>query len=187
MEKEAKYLVTTMKHLPLTQNISTLSIKNITLFLSNIPIYGDLRYQVKQHMYGQRLEYFIRKNLPEPRNSIQSIYWNSLEIAFNKLKMQNKISRMKLVHQLFPTIALLWFIKYEITSTLLRCNKASETYEHIFKCKCDQNIKSKLYSLATLQNKLRKINTKPLIIQAVTALISANQKSSKANFPSTMI
>ena len=187
MNKAAKALVNELKRRPQAPNIPTFPNQKITLFLADIPIVGDLRYQLQQHMYGHRLEARLRKTLPHPNTSLHPIDWYSMEIAFNQLTPLDKISRMKTIHQLIPTKDLLCARNQETSSTCLRCKLAAETYDHVFRCKCEQNKRTHRESLVTLQTQLRKINTNPLIIHAVTALVSANHNNSTAQYPSPLL
>ena len=187
MYKEAKALVSAMKLRPAKSTIPTFPNQKITLFLANNPIVGDLRYQIQQHMYGHRLEANMRKTIPHPNTSLHPIDWYNIEIASNQLAMPDKISRMKLVHQLIPTRALLCVRNQETSSTCLLFNLAAKTYDHVFRCACEQNKRTHRASLTTLQTQLRTINTNPLIIYAVTAIISANHNNSTAKFPTPLI
>ena len=86
--------------------------------------------------------------------------------------MTENISRMKLVHQLIPTRALLCPRKQESTSKCLRCNLVSKTHDYVIRCQWSQKLKAHKDTLSSLQCKLRKHNNSPLIIHAVTALIT---------------
>ena len=97
--------------------------------------------------------------------------------------MTENISRMKLVHQLIPTRALLCPRKQESTSKCLRCNLVSKTHDYVIRCQWSQKIKAHKDSLSSLQCKLRKHNNSPLIIHAVTALITENHHTTPATCP----
>ena len=90
---------------------------------------------------------------------------------------------MKIVHQLLPTKSLLHKRQQELTSECLRCGHKHETYLHVFTCPCSQNRQQHQSSLTILQSQLSKLNTNPLIVQAITAILSAVHQSKPPTCP----
>ena len=107
MDKRAKDLLKRIMAQPQPQRLHVFPAQKVTLFLSNLPIVGDLPYQIQQHRYGHRLETRIKASLPDLPNALHSIEWRGIEMAFNNFSNTDQISRMKIVHQLLPTKSLL--------------------------------------------------------------------------------
>ena len=85
MDARAKSLLKRIRTQPQPQRLHVFPAQKITLHLSNLPIVGDIPYQIQQHRYGHRLEERIQASLPNTPNALQSIEWRAIKMAFNQL------------------------------------------------------------------------------------------------------
>ena len=107
MDARAKSLLKTIKNNPQPKDVHAFLAQRITLLLSDLPIVGNILYQIQQHCYGHHLEQQIQASLPQSPHNLHSIKWRGIEMAFNNLPTTDQISCMKIVHQLLPTKSLL--------------------------------------------------------------------------------
>lgn len=142
------------------------------LFLNNVHITGDTRKQIALHHQGHNLEETIQKSLRIHSKLLETMEWEGIEVAYTKLPISEKISRMKIMHNCLPTRALLYIRNGPNSSRRPRCNNRKETYAHIFQCTCPQNKSNHRMCMKKFRENLRRANTHVLIINAFDMLLT---------------
>ena len=120
---------------------------------------------------------------------LETIDWEHLELAFKGLDIQDKVSRMKIVHQYLPTQVL--FARRQehdyVSNCWLRCQSHPETFQHVFQCNQFQSLEASLNALNKLLSNLRKIRTHPIILRALEVLVKSFLYKKILPFPRTQL
>jgi len=172
MDKEAKrFLNNPPSHLTPNREPMQFGAQKIALKIQDSLITGDITHHITLHKYGHALEKRIQQSLHITSTQLEQIEWEGIEVAFRKLPEKDKISRMKIMHKYLPTRSLLYSRDDSTSSTCVRCENQSETFQHIFQCKCRQNRANHRKCVSKLRQNLRKALTHPLIINAIDMLL----------------
>lgn len=144
-----------------------------SLYLHNVHITVDIRKQIALHHQGHNLKDTIQKSLRINSKIMETIEWEGIEVAYRKLPIPKKISRMKTIHKCLPTRALLHIRNGPNSSQCPRCNHRKETYAHIFKCTCPQNKSNHRMCMKKSRENLRRAQTHVLIINAFDMFLTS--------------
>ena len=122
-----------------------------------------------------------------PYSILTTIDWEGIEIAMHKTQPQDRFPRMKLMHYYLPTKSLLHERYSDISPQCPRCSSENETFLHVFQCQCSQAKTSYTNNIKKFREKLQKLKTSKLIIDAFEALLLALRRNTSPIFPTPLL
>lgn len=88
----------------------------------------------------------------------------------------DKLSLFKLIHNNWPTNTKIASWDPEKSPVCSRCVDREETLQHTFQCTSSNAHQQHKKSIKTLRQKLRKLNTAPVLLEVFTSIIESNRR-----------
>jgi len=161
--------------------------QKLGLKILGINIVGDIRKQIYLYRHGSVLEESLQYSMRLTSKQMEYIEWEGMERAFTKMSPQDRVSRMKIVHMHLPTRALLKNRNEVDSAQCLRCRREPETFRHLFLCTCRLAQSAHRSALKLLRQKLRKMHTHVLIVDALASFLDQVHKNSKISYQAPLL
>ena len=146
------------------------------LLIADARITNNMQEHISLHFFGHRLDSrFKRVSSIDPKYH-HLIKWEARDLAYRKLSEMDKLALFKLLHEKWPTNMKTASWDANQSPLCQRCVDREETSKHIFQCTSTNASKQHKTSLKTFRKNLRKLNTAPLVLEAMTSIIESNRK-----------
>jgi len=130
--------------------------------------------------HGSVIEDALQSSMRITPTQLEHIEWEGIERAFTKMSPQDRVSRMKIVHMLLPTRSLLKQRNEVNNAQCLRCRRQPETFHHLFMCTCRLAQSAHRVALKSLRQKLRKMHTHVLLVDAIASLLDQTIRTTES-------
>jgi len=148
---------------------------------------GDIRKQIYLYRHGSVLEDSLQSSMQLTSKQLEHIEWEGMERAFSKMSPQDRVSRMKIVHMLLPTRSLLKNRNEVDSAQCLRCRRQPETFRHLFLCTCRMAQSAHRTALKLLRQKLRKMHTHVLIVDALASFLDQVHRNCRVLYQAPLL
>jgi len=161
--------------------------QKLSLQILGVNMVGNIRKQIYLYRHGSVIEDALQSSMRISPTQLEHIEWEGIERAFTKMSPQDRVSRMKIVHMLLPTRSLLKQRNEVNNDQCLRCRRQHETFHHLFKCTCRLAQSAYRVALKSLRQKLRKMHTHVLLINAIASLLDQIHQDQRVTYKAPIL
>ena len=161
--------------------------QKLSLQILGVNMVGNIRKQIYLYRHGSVIEESLQSSMRISPKQLEHIEWEGIERAFTKMSPQDRVSRMKIVHMLLPTRSLLKQRNEVNNDQCLRCRRQPETFPHLFECTCRLAQSAHRVALKSLRQKLRKMHTHVLLVDAIASLLDQTHQGHRVSYKAPLL